>query len=115
MRSLSDHEKEMRLLEEQLLDPNIRSSSVKVDELLDEEFQEFGQSGHTFDKAAVLAGLKEEPGFDGERSVVEFAARKLSSSVSLVTYRVPESKTLRRAVSDETFLSSPSLNPNLFR
>ena len=94
----SEHEKEMRLLEKQLLDPNVRRSTVRIDELLDDEFQEFGQSGSVFDKDAVLEALKNEPGFSGERSIVEFNARKLSSLVSLVTYRVPESKTLRSSI-----------------
>lgn len=94
----SEHEMEMRLLEEQLLHPSVRSSGEKVDRLLDDGFLEFGQSGHVYDKAAVLEALREEPGFSGERSIVDFVARPLSPSITLVTYRIPESNTLRSSI-----------------
>jgi len=98
MNASPEHEKEMRLLEDRLLDPSVRSSRSEVDALLDDEFREIGQSGRTYDKTAVLQELKEQPGFDGPRSIVEFSARRLSPTVSLVTYRVPESKTLRSSI-----------------
>ena len=89
---------ELRRLEENLLDPAVRADAVRLDRLLDEDFQETGASGRRYDKAAAIAALTEDPGFDGPRSIADFEARDLSETLALVTYRVPESRTLRSSL-----------------
>jgi hypothetical protein len=43
--------------EEALLDPDIRGSELQLDELLAEEFVEFGSSGVRYDKQSIVGAL----------------------------------------------------------
>jgi hypothetical protein len=80
---IADH---LRQLEERLLDPLVRHDPALVAPLLADDFLEFGASGRTFDKAAILKELKNEP--DRPASLLtDFAARGLSADIVLVTYR----------------------------
>lgn len=89
---------DLRALEEGLLDPRVRASPGQVDLMLSDDFVEFGSSGQVYDKDTVIEGLKQDPGFDGTRTIAEFKLRVLSPSVVLVTYRVGETGTLRSSI-----------------
>ena len=47
----------LRRLEEQLLQPETRSSADQLGKLLADEFIEFGSSGRVFDKAKIIESL----------------------------------------------------------
>jgi hypothetical protein len=77
-------EQELRALEEQLMRTGTRSSRKNVEELLAEDFVEFGSTGVAYDRDAVISAmLLEQP---VAWSVANFAARLLSDDVALVTY-----------------------------
>jgi hypothetical protein len=63
----------------------VRNSPQAVAELLADEFVEFGSSGRIFDKAAIIAMLKNEV-VDLQVTVENFAVRELAPGVGLVTY-----------------------------
>jgi len=79
----------LRSLEEQLLQPEFRSSADRVAGLLAEDFVEFGSSGRAYDKAQVVAGLAAEHGQASpvERTAHDLRIRALADGVALVTYR----------------------------
>jgi len=74
-----------RSLEESLLAPGIRASRQLLDELITDDFVEFGVSGRVFDKLDVLEAADRLP--DIETPLADFAVEALSDSVVLVTYR----------------------------
>ena len=94
---IADH---LRHLEERLLDPAVRKHHALVSTLLADDFLEFGSSGRTFDKAAILEALKHEP-TRPTPLLTDFAARPLANDVVLVTYR-----TTRHAPSGEPTASA---------
>ncbi|MEO6195723.1 MAG: nuclear transport factor 2 family protein, partial [Thermoanaerobaculia bacterium] len=53
-------ERQLRELEESHLRSDVRSSPEAMQDLLAEEFVEFGSSGRVFDRAAVIAALSSE-------------------------------------------------------
>jgi hypothetical protein len=79
-------EEELRRLEEMLLEPEVRRNSELVAALIGDDFVEFGSSGRVFDKAAILAELKDEV---RTRNVIlsEFGCRMLAEGIALITYR----------------------------
>jgi hypothetical protein len=81
--NIADH---LKSLEETLLDPAVRKNSKQVSTLLADDFLEFGSSGRTFDKAAILEDLRNEPLHQTAR-LSDFAIRPLTPEVILVTYR----------------------------
>ena len=94
-RELVNH---LRSLETRLLDPKVRRSSDQLEDLLAADFVEFGSSGRVYDKPRVVEALRQDPGFDGPRTISDFSARLLSNSIVLVTYRIKESGTLRSSI-----------------
>ena len=84
----------IRDLELRLMTPAIRNYPELAGLLLADDFLEFGSSGQTYDKAAVLAAIANDatPAPDIET----FSVRCLSSNLVLATY-----KTSRRAVQGE--------------
>jgi hypothetical protein len=76
---------QLRHLEEQLLQPEVRGSTERLAALLAEDFVEFGSSGRVFNKSQIIAALADE--IPAKRSLSEFEARMLSDDVALVTYR----------------------------
>jgi hypothetical protein len=80
----------LRHLEEKLLNPEVRRSPDQVRDLLSDDFVEFGSSGGVYNKQQVIEGLKQEgpPDPSISLSLVDFIARRLSSDVILVTYRI---------------------------
>lgn len=95
---ISDH---LLGLEKRLLDPEIRRSADQLALLLADDFGEIGSSGRIFDRAAIIADLKKEPGFDNTRTITDFDVRLLSSSIALVTYRIRENGNLRSSLWQE--------------
>jgi hypothetical protein len=77
-------ESEIRILEERLLQATTRSSRGQVDELLADDFIEFGSSGRTFDKAAAMEFLATESA--AHFSMLQFRVKRLAPDVVLATY-----------------------------
>lgn len=81
-------------LEQELLGCATRSDAARLSQLLADDFVEFGASGNVWGtKAQVIAGLQEE--LFSARRMTEFALKRLSEDVVLVTYRCH-----RKAVGD---------------
>lgn len=78
---------ELQLLEERLLDPQVRRSPHVMDQLIADEFLEFGSSGRIWRKADVLTELPAQPPLGASR-VSEFKAVALGDQHALVTYRL---------------------------
>ncbi len=81
-KSLIEH---LRQLEERLTQPDIRRSAQELDQLLADDFREFGGSGRSFDKPQIIAALKTQP--PCSIWLEEFQATGLAPDVVLVTYR----------------------------
>jgi hypothetical protein len=69
----------LRGLEERLLQPEIRRSAAKIDDLLADEFVEFGSSGRAFDKSKITERLGQEcQAMPRRRSITDFSVRWLA-------------------------------------
>lgn len=73
-------------LELELLEPAVRASAVRVAELLDDAFVEFGASGRCFDKPAVLQALPAESGAFRYRAF-DIQVQSLAPDLAQVRYR----------------------------
>ena len=82
-------EAQLRHLEEQLLEPEVRASAERVSALLADDFVEFGSSGQVFDKKQIIELLRQ--GTPTKRSLSKFESTMLSDNVVLVTYRATRS------------------------
>jgi hypothetical protein len=78
-------EQHLRLLEEQLLSPEIRKSTEDINVLLAKDFVEFGSSGFVFDRKRIVEKMQTEPPI--RRSIVDFKVVLLAENVALATYR----------------------------
>lgn len=72
-------------LELSLLQSDVRKSPEKLNELIADNFVEFGCSGRIYNKREVISGLADEAPL--EFSVENFSTSKLSESVVLATYK----------------------------
>jgi hypothetical protein len=81
---VADLERQLYRLEEQLLRSTTRSSRKYLEELLTEDFLEFGSSGAIYDRASVISALVMESPVAW--SIANFKARPLADDVALVTY-----------------------------
>ena len=88
----------LRELEDQLLDPSVRGSRREVEDLLADDFTEFGSSGRVYSRSEMIAALQEVPGFDGPRTIESYEVRAFGAEAAIATYRVRESNTLRSSV-----------------
>jgi hypothetical protein len=79
-------EEAIRSLELRLLDPEVRAAPEKLEELLADDFLEFGSSGRTYDKREIVDALQSESSF--ESSVQDFRMRQLGPDAVLATYQV---------------------------
>jgi hypothetical protein len=79
-------EVELRTLEEHLLRAEVRGSAQSLEAMLADEFVEFGSSGRAFDRAAIIASLAGESGFQWR--IDDFVVRTLAPGVALTTYRL---------------------------
>ena len=80
----SDLARKLEGYERLLLERDLRGSG-RVEDLLCDDFQEFGTSGRVYDKAEVMAALSDGPRV--QLSASEFAVALLSPQLALVTYR----------------------------
>ena len=73
-------------LEQRLLDPDVRQSASELEQLLADEFLEFGSSGSTYRKRDVVDMLRlESPQL---RTLAEFHVLSPAPDVVLATYRL---------------------------
>ena len=81
-------EAQIRKLEEALLEPEVRRSPERVDELLADDFVEFASSGVTYDKKRILEVLQDEALADDPvmRSLANFECVPLAPDVVLTRY-----------------------------
>ncbi len=71
--------------EERLLDPRVRADADAVDELLDPEFSEIGQSGTHWTREAIIVALAADPQLTGG-SLREPFVRRIDADLLLLTY-----------------------------
>ena len=84
MSDVADLERQLYELEQQVLRPATRSSRKNLEELLSEDFVEFGSSGVVYDQQSVISALVlEQP---AAWSIANFEVRQLAQEVALVTY-----------------------------
>lgn len=88
----------IRGFEEQLLQPQVRTSPESLAALLADEFIEIGSSGRVYNKQQIIDLLRHEGGQGSPPTVCDFSARRLAAEVILVTYRIVESPTIRSSV-----------------
>lgn len=72
-------------LEQQLIDACCGKSADTVSALLADDFEEFGRSGRTYDKNAIMQDLSNQ--LSQRVEIHDFRLRSLSDGVALVTYR----------------------------
>ena len=77
--------RQLRALEEELLQPETRASSERLRELLADEFLEFGSSGTVYDRQAIISTLSAEP--QARLELSEFNLLVLGPGLVLATYR----------------------------
>lgn len=76
----------LKALEIELHEPSVRCDAARLDELIHQEFVEFGRSGATYTKEALLARLSTAT--DHPKVVADnFSIRVLATDVALLTYR----------------------------
>lgn len=80
----------IRLLEEKLLAPATRRSAVELDELLADDFIEFGRSGNVYDKQAVIGRIKKEE--TSRMTLSDFKVVCLAPDIVLATYHATKKK-----------------------
>ncbi len=76
------------LLELELLSAQSRSSARRLDELLDEDFSEIGQSGKLYNKQEIIGAMLREQQLGSvlSRQVKDLHSRELSEDLLLLTY-----------------------------
>lgn len=90
-RSVSAHSEQDALsahlfsLELALLDLAIRRDRARVEQLLADDFQEFGASGRVWSRVQILKLLESEP--PRQIATRELACHPIAEDVALVTYR----------------------------
>jgi len=76
----------IRNLEEHLLQPEVRSSREKLNELIADQFIEYGSSGRLFTRQQILNNLPQESSV--RRSIERFDIVQLADEVVLAIYLV---------------------------
>jgi hypothetical protein len=74
----------IRLLEEKLLAPETRHSVADLDDLLSDDFIEFGRSGNVYNKQVVLDRIRKEE--TARMTLSDFKVAALAPEVVLATY-----------------------------
>ena len=77
---------QLRELETALHQPTTRSNRQRLDELLHDDFIEFGRSGRTYTKTNVLEDLPAEQ-TTLEAWSQDFSLRSLADGIALLTYK----------------------------
>jgi hypothetical protein len=84
----------IKRLEQRLQLPSVRTSRQQLDQILADDFVEFGSSGATYDKRQIIAGLLADP----ESRLPRYATMQnlrvvwLAPDVALATYRSQKSR-----------------------
>ena len=86
METENSEAEELRQLEWQLIQPDVRARQEAVGNLLAEEFLEFGSSGRIFDRRETIELLRQEQPVD--RTMTRFQSRSLAPGIALVTYHL---------------------------
>jgi len=81
----------IRKLEEHLLEPDVRASAAELEQLISNDFVEFGSSGRIYDKPAIVSALTGDPTLSAPPTVMNFRVVPLASDVVLATYRLGSS------------------------
>ncbi len=89
---------EFKELELMLLNINIRQNSEKLNNLLADDFTEFGKSGRIYDKQSVIKSLSNESFVN--HSIIDFKVKQLSEDVFLITYKTIQNKTENHSGTD---------------
>ena len=76
---------ELRERELELLDPDTRSDSKRLADLLHDDFVEFGSSGTVYEKQMLIEMMADER--PAPVMVRDFSVRQLGADTALVTYR----------------------------
>lgn len=76
---------QLRSLEKEMLDPDTRRNPLRMRELLNDDFIEFGSSGRVYEKRMLIDMLSKEEHADVV--IRDFAVRELAPTTALVTYR----------------------------
>jgi hypothetical protein len=96
---MEDIREVLRRLELALLDPQVRRSRARLDELLSNEFSEIGSSGRVWTRSEMIDSLLVacEP---IDVAIADFSARLVANDLALVTYSVSRanSRTLRSSL-----------------
>ena len=91
---MSDVSEQIQYLELLLLNPSVRSSPTKLDDLLCDDFIEIGQSGTIYSKADIISALKIDPHTNAQFS--NFDIRPLSENLILAQYTSRNKTTVQR-------------------
>lgn len=84
MEGQSSLKKQLRLLEELLLQPEIRESVKEIDALLADDFIEYGSSGRIYNKKIELDEMPKAPNV--QTTITDFEVKLLADGVALATY-----------------------------
>lgn len=97
-------------LERLLHQPAVRADATAVERLLHPQFREFGRSGRSYSRAAMLELLAAEDPADTSIEVVsqDFALQMLGDNAALLTYRSAHR-------SPDGHLSRPSWRSSIWR
>ncbi|MCV2350459.1 nuclear transport factor 2 family protein [Paucibacter sp. Y2R2-4] len=97
-------------LERLLHQPAVRADAAAVERLLHPQFREFGRSGRSYSRAAMLELLAAEDPADTSIEVVsqDFALQMLGDNAALLTYRSAHR-------SPDGHLSRPSWRSSIWR
>ncbi|MBG9811310.1 hypothetical protein ABD68_06765 [Bacillus endophyticus] len=82
--ALKEH---LYVLEEKLLQSDVRKSVIELEELLAHDFVEFGSSGRVFNKEITIGRLPNEETVD-EMTITDFEIKLLASHIVLTTFRL---------------------------
>ena len=85
MKNIKSIKKEIKKLEELLLNPDIRKSVSDLSGILAEDFVEFGSSGRVFTKKEIIKSLQEES--NPKLSLTNFKLKELGGAYFLATYK----------------------------
>ncbi len=78
-------QEELETLEMELLDPETRRNQRRIQELLRDDFIEFGSSGRVYDRSMLIDMFATEQ--QAKVLIRDFIVREVADSVALVTYR----------------------------
>jgi hypothetical protein len=78
---------EIIALETALHKKELRRDSSRLQQLMGDQFKEFGRSGRSYDKASIMAQLLSEPDFEGEIVSWGFEGTALAPDVTMLNYR----------------------------